>query len=167
MRATLALAVGILAAGCGGSDGLSVSLGDVDPTGELWAIQAVCEGGHFGVEFVPGKRLSLPEIGHASYEDISVECGKPERIAISTEEGAPVPADMTEPTYKAARLACFADGTLVVEVNPIWGDRSIVGASLSVERGGQAILAGSLKRDEYDGTDWSRVSWSRSICSPA
>jgi hypothetical protein len=75
---------------------------------------------------------------------------------------------MTEPTYKPAKLACFADGTLVVQVNPIWGPHeTISGSSLSVERGGRAIVAGSLKRDEYGGRDWSRASWSRAICRPA
>jgi hypothetical protein len=53
---------------------------------------------------------------------------------------------------------------LTVSVNPIWGERSIVGSSILVLQGGRAVLAGSLKRDEYDGKDWSRVAWSRAVC---
>ena len=168
MRAAVFLTAVLLAVGCGGgSSGMRASLADVDPAGEFWAIRATCEGGHFNVDFRPGAQLSLSELGHVSYEEIAVECGEPARVAISPEEGAPVAADMTEPTYKAARLACFADGTLEVEVNPIWGESSIVGSSLIIQRGGQAIVAGSLKRDEHGGKDWSRASWSRSICRPA
>lgn len=169
MRRAFALAVAALAAGCGGgSDGLRASLADVDPNGEFWAIRATCEGGHFTVDFRPGERLSLAELARVSYEEIAVECGEPERVPISEEEGAPVAPDMTEATDKAARLACFAGGTLIVEVNPIWGPYdTISGGSLSVERGGQAIFAGSLKRDGPGGQDRSRAAWSRSICGPA
>ena len=168
VRAAVVLAASLLAVGCGGEgNGMRAALADVDPGGDYWAIRAICEGGQFNVDFRPGERLSLSDLGHASYEDIAVECGEPERVAISEEEGAPVPSDMTEPTDQATTLACFADGTLVVEVNPIWGPHeTISGSSLSVERGGQAIVAGSLKRDTPGGRDRSRVAWSRAICHP-
>lgn len=167
MRAAVAAAI-VLAAGCGGGpDGLRVALEDADPLGERWTIRAACEGRHFSVEFRPGDRISVSEIGHASYEEISVECGKPERVAITHEEGAPTVPDMTDPTDAATKLACFADGTLIVSVNPIWGERSITGSSVMIERGGQAIVAGSLKRDERTETDESSLSWSRGVCEAA
>jgi hypothetical protein len=57
---------------------------------------------------------------------------------------------------------------LEVSVNPIWGPHdSISGSSIRVVRGGQAIVAGSLKRSEPGGQDWSRASWSRSACRSA
>jgi hypothetical protein len=169
MRVAVVVAATFLAIGCAGEkNGMRASLADVDPAGDFWAIRATCEGGHFNVDFRPGERLSLTELGHASYEDIAVECGRPERVPISEEDGAPLPPDMTEPTYEPAKLACVADGTLIVQVNPIWGPHeTISGSSLRVERGGQAIVAGSLKRDEPGGKDWSRASWSRAICRPA
>jgi hypothetical protein len=167
-RAAAALIVALAAVGCGGeSDGMRASLADVDPAGEYWAIRATCPGGHFGVDFRPGERLSLDGLGHASYDDIAVECGEATRVQISAEDGAPAAADMTEPTYREAKLACFADGTLEVSVNPIWGPHSISGSSIRVVRGGQAIVAGSLKRSKPGGQDWSRASWSRSACRPA
>lgn len=90
--------------------------------------------------------------------------GEAERVAIGPEDGAPAAVDMTQPTYEAQTIECDANGILTVSVNPIWGERAIVASSLLVVQGGNAVLAGSLKRDEYDGKDWSRVPWSRSLC---
>jgi hypothetical protein len=90
--------------------------------------------------------------------------GSPERVTIGVEDAAPAADDMTEPTYAERALDCEARGMLTVSVNPIWGERSIVDSSLLVRQGGRAILAASLKRDEYDGKDWSRVAWSRALC---
>jgi hypothetical protein len=155
-----------LLAGCSGGDsgGMSASLADVDVDGEMWAISSSCDGGSFSVDFVPGERLAVADVASVSYEEIAIECGEAERVAIGPEDGAPVAVDVTEPVYATETLSCDASGTLVVSVNPIWGERSIVGSSLQVEQGGRAVLAGSLKRDEYGDKDGSRVAWSRAVC---
>jgi hypothetical protein len=164
LRATVVIVAGALAAGCGGSDSLRVSLADVDPFGDFWAIKAACDGGSFGVEFVPGDRVSLPDLARISDEEIEVECGEPERVVVTPEEGAPLPADQTDPVSTPVRLACAAGGVLFVSTHPIWGERSVVGSSVLVVHRNQAIVTGVLKRDLTPGDDWSRVSWSRSVC---
>lgn len=82
----------------------------------------MCKGGHREVEFRPGEELSVPGLGQASSEEIAVECGTPERVAVSDEglrRHAPTGADLAEPTFEATRLSCVADGSLVVEAHPI------------------------------------------------
>jgi hypothetical protein len=102
---------------------MRVSLDDVDPSGGHWAIRATCTGGRFEVEFRPGEKLSVPDLGHASSEEIAVECGKPERVAVSDEElrrrtETMSGADLAQPTFEPTRLSCVADGSLVVEAHP-------------------------------------------------
>jgi hypothetical protein len=140
------------------------ALADVDHDEAFWAIRSSCEGRSFSVDFRPGERLAVSEMAHASYEEIAVECGSPEKVAMGAEDGAPAAADMNKATYTGRTLDCDTRGMLTVSVNPIWGERSIVGSSVLVLQGGRAVLAGSLKRDEYDGKDWSRVAWSRAVC---
>jgi hypothetical protein len=158
----------IVVAGCaGGSEVTRESLANVDHDDAYWAIRSSCEGGSFSVDFSPGEHLDAGGLARASYEELSVECGSPERVEIGQEDGAPAAADMTESIYVATELDCEANGVVTVSVNPIWGERSIVGSALLVRQGGKAVLAGSLKRDEYDGKDWSRVAWSRALCAPS
>src|SRR5262245_18927224 len=78
----------VLVAGCGGgseggTEGMRVSLADVEPASFFWTIRATCAGGHVEVEFRPGEKLSVPGLGHASGEEIAVECGDPQRVDVS------------------------------------------------------------------------------------
>jgi hypothetical protein len=108
MHRAAMLCVAAILVGCGGgSDALHVSLDDVDPSGGFWTIRATCTGGHLQVEFRPGEQLSVPDLGHASSEEIAVECGKPERVAVSDEElrrHTPTGADLAEPTFEPTLL---------------------------------------------------------------
>ena len=169
LRSAATLCVAALVVGCGGrSDTRSVSLANVDPSGRYWAIRAVCTGGHLEVDFRPGERVSVPGLGHASSEAIAVECGEPERVAVSDEElrrrgETPTGADLATPTSEPTRLSCDADGSLVVEAHPVWGQYLIVGGALRVERGGHAIVDGAILSEQYDG---SQLRWWRALCSP-
>jgi hypothetical protein len=168
MRPSVVVLVALVVAGCGGGSGaMRESLADVDHDDAYWAISSSCEGGSFSIDFRPGEQLDAEGLAHVSYEEISVECGSPERVEIGPEDGAPAAPDMTESIYAARELDCDADGALTVSVNPIWGERSIVGSSLLVLRADKAVLAGSLKRDEYEDKDWSRLAWSRALCRPS
>ncbi|HET8872137.1 MAG TPA: hypothetical protein VFM83_00480 [Gaiellaceae bacterium] len=172
-RVAAALCVAMLAVGCGGgSDALRVSLDDVDPSGGFWAIRAMCNGGHIQVEFRPGERLSVPGLGHASSEEIAVECGKPERVAISDEElrrrgATPTGADLAEPTFEPTRLSCVADGSLVVEAHPVLTTQNaIVGGGFRVEHDGHAVVRGAILREEYEDPA-SQLQWWPALCRRA
>jgi hypothetical protein len=171
LRSAATLCVGALVAGCGGgSDAVRVSLDDVDPSGGFWAIRATCEGGDLQVEFRPGEQLSVPGLGHASSEEIAVECGEPERVAVSNEElrrrtATPTAADLAVPTYEPTRLSCSADGSLVVEAHPVWGQYAVVGGALRVERGGHTIVTGAILKEEFAQPTSQLQSW-RALCSP-
>ena len=179
MRRAAMLCVIALVVGCGsgsdaprgGSDALRVSLDDVDPSSFFWTIRATCKGGHFEVEFSPGEQLLVPGLGDASREEIAVECGEPERVAVSDEElrrraETPTGADLAEPTLEPTRLSCVAEGSLVVEAHPVWGaQNAIAGSGFRVRRGGDTIVFGAIARDEeeYD----SQLQWWQALCSPA
>jgi hypothetical protein len=192
-RVTAALCVVTLAIGCGGggsdgggsdgggsdgggsdgggSDALRVSLDEVDPSGGFWAIRATCNGGHIQVESRPGEKLSLPGLGHASSEEIAVECGNPERVAISDEElrrrgHTASGADVAQPTFEPTRLSCVADGSLVAEAHPVLTTQNaIVGGGFRVERDGQAVVSGAILREEYEDPA-SQLQWWRELCRP-
>jgi hypothetical protein len=171
MHRAAMLCVAALVVGCGGgSDVLRVSLDDVDPSGFFWTIRATCNGGHFEVEFRPGDQLSVPGLGQASGEEIAVECGKPERVAVSDEEIRPETAmsrgaDLAEPTFEPTRLSCDADGSLVVEAHPVWAQNAIAGGGFRVRRGGHTIVTGAIpmEEEEYD----SSLQWWQALCRPA
>jgi hypothetical protein len=170
-RVAAALCVATLAVGCGGgSDALRVSLDDVDPFGGYWTIRAMCNGGHLQVEFRPGEELSVPGLGQASSEEIAVECGKPERVAVSEEElrrHTPTGADLAEPTFEPTRLSCVADGSLVVEAHPIWLQNVIAGGGFRLQRSGHTIVRGSIAREEEFESPPSELRWWRALCRPA
>jgi hypothetical protein len=159
MRTAATLCVAALVVGCGGgSDALRASLDDVDPSGGFWTIRATCTGGHLEVEFRPGEQLSVPGLGHASSEEIAVECGKPERVAVSDEElrrHTPTGADLAQPTFEPTRLSCVADGSLVVEAHPVFTTQNaIVGGGFRVRRGGDTIVRGAIaKEEEFERAD--------------
>jgi hypothetical protein len=164
--------VAALVVGCGGGSGaLRVSLDDLDPSGGFWAIRAMCMGGHLKVEFRPGEQLSVPGLGHASSEEIAVECGEPERVAVPDEElrrltATPTGADVAAPTFEPTRLSCVADGSLLVEAHPVWAQDVIVGGALRLERGGQTIVEGAIMTEEYESRS-SELRWWRALCSSA
>ena len=168
VAATLCVAA-LVGCGGGGSDALRVSLDDVDPSDFFWTIRATCTGGHFQVEFRPGEQLSVPGLGHASGEEIAVECGKPERVSVSNEElrrrtATARGADLAEPTYEPTRLSCDADGSVVVEAHPVWGQNAIAGGGFRVQRGRYTIVTGAIpmEEEEYD----SSLQWWRALCRP-
>jgi hypothetical protein len=147
-----------------------VSLDGADPSGGYWAIQAECTGGRLHVEFDPGERLSVAGLGHASSEEIAVECGEPERVAVSDEElrrrtATPTGADLAAPTSEPTRLSCVADGSLSVEAHPVWAQHDIVGCALRVERGGHTIVDGAIL-DEKAASLTSELRWWRALCTP-
>jgi hypothetical protein len=173
MRRAAILCVAALVVGCGGSGSgaLRESLDDIDPSGGFWAIRAMCKGGHLQVEFRPGEKLSVPGLGHASSEEIAVECGEPERVAVSNEElrrrtATPTAADLAAPTFEPTRLSCVADGSLLVEAHPVWAQNAIVGGGFRVERGGHTIVTGAIAREEFESSA-SQLRWWRALCSPA
>jgi hypothetical protein len=185
MRRAAILGLVALVVGCGGggsagggSDALRVSLDDVDPSSFFWTIRATCTGGRFEVEFRPGEKLSVPGLGDASSEEIAVECGKPERVAVSNEElrrrGETLSgADLAQPTFEPTRLSCVADGSLVVEAHPVWmresfgGGDSIGGGGFRVRRGGDTIVTGAIAKEEKFGDPASQLQWWRELCRPA
>jgi hypothetical protein len=156
----------------GGTDTLRVSLDDVDPSGGHWAIRATCTGGRFEVEFRPGEKLSVPGLGHASGEEIAVECGKPERVAVSDEElrrrtETMSGADLAEPTFEPTRLSCVADGSLMVEAHPGKSTHDvIVGGGFRVEHDGETVVRGVILKEEYEDPA-SQLLWWRALCRPA
>jgi hypothetical protein len=160
--------VAALVVGCGGGSGaVRVSLDGFDPSGGFWAIRAMCEGGQLRVDFRPGERLSVPGLGHASSEEIAVECGEPERVALSDEQvrrrsATPTGADLAAPTFEPTQLSCVADGSLLVEAHPVWAQNAIVGGGFRVEREGRTIVTGAIS-EEYD----SQLQWWRTLCRPA
>ena len=166
------LCVAALVIGCGGgSDTLRVSLDDVDPSGGFWTIRATCTGGHLEVEFRPGEQVSVAGLGHASGEEIAVECGKPERVAVSDEElrrHTPTGADLAQPTFEPTRLSCVADGSLVVEAHPVWAQNAIAGSGFRVQRGDYTIVTGAiLMEGEYEGpAPGGSLQWWRALCRP-
>ena len=178
LRSVTPFCVAALVVGCGGgSDALRVSLDDLDPAGGYGAIRATCTGGDLQVEFRPGEKLSVPELGHASSEEIAVECGKPERVAVSDEElrlrGATASgADVAQPTFEPTRLSCVAEGSIVVEAHPVFmsnsigGGDSIVGGGFRVEHDGHAVISGAILREEYEDPA-SQLQWWRELCRPA
>jgi hypothetical protein len=172
MRRAAMLWVAALVVGCGGggSDAMRVSLDDVDPSGGFWTIRATCTGGRFEVVFRPGEQLSVPGFGDASSEEIAVECGKPERVAVSNEElrrHTPTGADLAQPTFEPTRLSCVADGSLVVEAHPVWAQNAIGGGGFRVQRGGDTIVTGAIAREELFEDPASQLQWWRELCRPA
>jgi hypothetical protein len=173
MHRAAMLCVAAIVVGCGGgSDAQHVSLDDVDPSGGFWTIRATCTGGHLQVEFRPGEQLSVPDLGHASSEEIAVDCEKPERVAVSDEElrrrtAMPRGADLAEPTLEATRLSCVADGSLVVEAHPVWTTQNAIDrGGFCVQRGGHTVVTGAIVREEY-GSPAGQLQWWRALCSPA
>ena len=178
MRRAPILCLIALLVGCGGgSDGggsgaLRESFDDIDPSGGHWAIRAMCDGGRFEVEFRPGEKLSVPDLGHASSEEIAVECGKPERVAVSNEElrrrGETLSgADLAQPTFEPTRLSCVADGSLVVEAHPVKTTHdTIVGGGFSVRHDGETVVRGVILKEEYEDPA-SQLLWWRELCRPA
>ena len=168
LRRAATLCVAALVVGCGGgNDAGRVSLEELDPTGGYWTFRATCEGGHLRVDFRPGEELSAPGFGHASSEEIAVECGEPERLAVSDEElrrrtETPTGADLAAPTFEPTQLSCVADGPLVVEAHPVWAQNAIVGGGLRVEHDGHTIVTGAIS-EQYE----SQLQWWRKLCSPA
>jgi hypothetical protein len=164
LRGAAWLALVALAVGCGGgSDAVRESLADVDPSGGYWAIRATCEGGRFEVDFRP-ERLSVPGLGHASQDEIAVECGDPERVAVSNEDlrnRTPTGAELTRPTSEPAEISCVADGSIVVEAHPVWGSEGVVGAALRVERGGLTIVDGAIVKGHDPPAE---LFWWRALC---
>lgn len=157
-----------LVVGCGGgSSEVRASIEDINPSSGYWIIRAMCEGGQFQVDFRPGELLSVQSLGDASSEEIAVECGDPERVAVPDEElrrrsATPTGADLAEPTYEPTRLSCVADGSLLVEAHPVWAQNRIVGGGFRVERNGRTIITGAISK-EYP----SQLQWWRTLCSRA
>ena len=170
MHRAAMLCVVALVVGCGGgSDVLRVSLDDVDPSGFFWTIRATCNGGHFEVEFRPGDQLSVPGLGQASGGRSPSNTGSPNASQSQTRRFADTAmsrgADLAEPTFEPTRLSCNADGSLVVEAHPVWGQNAIAGGGFRVRRGGHTIVTGAIpmEEEEYD----SSLQWWQALCRPA
>ena len=164
-RAATICAAALIAACGGGSEGLRVSLPDVDPAGGFWAIRATCQGGDLDVEFRPGEQVAVPGFGHASYDEIAVECGEPVRVTVTNEElrrRTPTGADLATPTSETTELTCLAEGPVVVSAHPVWDQNTIASGALSIERGGDTILRGVISTEE-SGLP-SQLQWWRAVC---
>ena len=172
LRSAAKLCLVALVVGCGGGSGTDrrVSLDEADPSGGFWAIEAECPGGRLRVEFDPGERLSVAGLGRASSDEIAVECGEPERVAISDEAlrgrtATPTGADLAAPTSEPTRLSCVADGSLSVEAHPVWAQHAIVGGALRVERGGHTVVDGAILTEKPVSLP-SELRWWRALCTP-
>jgi hypothetical protein len=171
LRSAATLCLAALVVGCGGGgSGSLVSLDEADPSGGYWAIRAECPGGRLHVEFDPGERLSVTGLGHASSEEIAVDCGDPERVVISDEAlrrrtATPTGADLAAPTSEPTRLSCAADGALSVEAHPVWAQHAIVGGALRVERDGHTIVDGAILTEQPVSLP-SELRWWRAVCTP-
>ena len=180
-RRATTICAAALVAGCGGgsdggeSDGMSVSLGDVDPASFFWEIRATCQGDDLEVEFRPGEQVAVPGFGHASDDEIAVECGEPIRVTVTDEElrrREPTGADLAQPTSEATELSCLAEGPVVVTAHPVWTSarppgagpaRDIVaGGALRIQRGGHTILFGAIGRGGFD--PLAQLQWLRAVC---
>lgn len=160
-----------LVVGCGGSNGMRVSLGDVDPLGGFWAIRAACTGGELKIEFRPGERLSAAGLGYASGEEIAVECGDPARAPVSDRDlrrrtATPTAADLAAPTFEPTELTCLADGSLVVWAHPVWAQDAVVGGALRVEHRGETIVTGAITTEKHNDLP-SQLRWWRALCRRA
>jgi len=171
LRSAAKLCLAALVVGCGGGGGSDtrVALDGADPSGGFWAIRAECPGGRLQVEFDPGERLSIAGLGHASSDEIAVDCGKPERVAISDEAlrrrtATPTGADLAAPTSEPRRLSCVAGGSLSVEAHPVWAQHAIVGGALRVERGGHTIVDGAILTEKPVSLP-SELRWWRAVCT--
>jgi hypothetical protein len=157
-----------LVVGCGGhSESAHESLADVDPSAGYWTLRATCDGRRFDVDFVPDS-VSADGLGHASKDEIAVECGRPERVAVSDEElrnGTPTGAELTEPTSEPTELSCDAGGELVVEAHPVWASEGVVGSALRIRRGDLTILDGAVPREDSAGLS-PELRWLHSLCRP-
>jgi hypothetical protein len=169
-RQTAWLALVAFVVGCsGGSDAMRESVTDADSAGGYWAIRATCDSGRLDVEFRPGERLSVPGTGHASSEEIAVECGDAERVAVSNAElrsRTPNGADLTVPSFEPVEFSCVASGSLLVEAYPVWATEGVVGGALRVESGGKTILDGAITGKAY-GYPPSELKWWPAVCRPA
>jgi hypothetical protein len=176
-RRGAAICAAALVAGCGGgSDGMSVSLSDVDPAGFHWEIRATCQGGDLDVEFRPGEQVAVPGFARASGDEIAVECGEPLRVTVTNEElrrrgENPTGADLEQPTSEATELSCLAEGPVVVSAHPVWASSGpgagpahdiVAGGALRIERGGDTILFGAIGREDYRAL--SQLLWWRAVC---
>jgi hypothetical protein len=155
---------------------MRVSLADADPAGAFWAIRATCEGGDLDVEFRPGEQVAVSGFGHASNEEIAVECGEPVRVTVTDEElrrrGENLTgADLATPTSLATEVSCLAEGPLVVSAHPVWASSgpgagqaqdTIAGGALRIERGGHTILFGAIGGE--DDAPLSQLQWWRAVC---
>jgi hypothetical protein len=156
---------------------MRVSLADVDPAGGFWEIRATCQGGDFDVEFRPGEQVAVPGFGHASGDEIAVECGEPVRMTVTDEElrrrgENPTGADLAQPTSEATELSCLAEGPVVVSAHPVWASAgppgtgpaqdTIASGALSIERGGDTIFSGAISTEE-SGLP-SQLQWWRAVC---
>jgi hypothetical protein len=156
---------------------MRVSLADADPAGAFWVIRATCEGGDFDVEFRPGEQVAVSGFGHASDEEIAVECGEPGRVTVTNEElrrrGENLTgADLATPTSLATEVSCRAEGPLVVSAHPVWtsagppgatpAQDTVAGGALRIERGGHTILFGAIGGEDY--ASLSQLQWWRAVC---
>ena len=113
----------------------------------------------------------MPGLGYASNEELAVECGEPERVAVTGEElrrrtATPTGADLATPTSNPTQLSCVADDSLLVEAHPVWAQNAIVGGALRIERGGQTIVDGAIVSDDYE-PGASQLRWWRELCRRA
>jgi hypothetical protein len=155
---------------------MSVSLADVDPASFFWEIRATCQGGDLDVEFRPGEQVAVPGFGHASNDEIAVECGEPVRVRVTNEEirrrgDNPTGADLADPTYEATELSCLAEGPVVVSAHPIWtssgpgadqAQDTIDGGALRIRRGGDTILFGAIGKEDLP--EHSQLQSWRAVC---
>jgi hypothetical protein len=156
---------------------MSVSLADVDPASFFWEIRATCQGGDLDVEFRPGEQVAVPGFGHASDDEIAVECGEPVRVRVTDEElrrrGENLTgADLADPTFKATELSCLTEGPVVVSAHPVWtsagppgtgpAQDTIAGGALRIKRAGHTLLFGAIGRE--DDRPFSQLQWWRAVC---
>ena len=171
LRRTATLGLAALVVGCGGGSGtVQASVDDVDASGDFWAIRATCEDGDVHVEFDPGDRFSVSGFGHASSEEIAVECGEPERVTVTNKElrgrtATASGADLAAPTSEPTELTCVADGSLLVEAHPVWAHDVVVGGALRIEVGADAIVEGAITKEESGFP--SELRWWRARCRPS
>ena len=111
-----------------------------------------------------------PDLAAPPVRKLAVECGEPERVTVTNKElrgrtATASGADLAAPTSEPTELTCVPDGSLLVEAHPVWAQDVVVGGALRIEAGADAIVEGSITREESGFP--SELRWWRARCRPS
>jgi hypothetical protein len=137
---------------------------------------AACGQGTFTLEMDPERGAVVRQDGQtlarATMTEREIECDVPIRAFKSIPDEFRY-SDVDQRSYASSKLTCETGAPLDIVVNPIWyhdvetGKNRTNGTTLLVaERGTRRTFASAvLRRDPYNGRNWSAVFWDSSVCS--